>query len=92
MSVQPPAKEIAPNVSQGRGVQWGTMTNLMKRADRQAMRQARMAEVADVNQIMRWSKLDPAHARRMCVADLAYLDDVEARLKAGDSSLEGWER
>ena len=32
------------------------------------------------------------HAKKMCAAEVAYLDDVERRLRDGDPSLAGWER
>jgi hypothetical protein len=32
-----------------------------------------------------------AHAKKVCLLDIAYLDEVERRIQEGDSSLAGWE-
>lgn len=76
--------------------------NLMKRADRDRMRADRMAELEavvagqwprDLDDHLRWCSRpgDPAHTKKMCEAEIAYLDGVQARIEAEDPDLLGWE-
>lgn len=70
-------------------------------ADRQAEIAAVVAGVwpRDINDLFRWGATKTFHdlaeqavyARRMCEAEINYLNGVDARLKAGDADLEGWE-
>ena len=77
------------------------MTNLTKKADREADRAECLAELKaveenrwprDTNDLLRWSRGTAEYAAQMCKSHLEYLDDLERRLASGDPSLEGWER
>jgi len=81
--------------------------NIQKKTDRDRLRRERQDELQaiqngtwprDSDEFHRWNiagkNLSEAvkYARRMCAAELDYLDDLERRLRDGDKSLEGWER
>ena len=64
-----------------------------KQEDRDQIRAERTAEIAAVdacewprciNDSMRWVRGTPEWAKKMCLADVAYIDDLEARLAAGE--------
>lgn len=71
------------------------------RADRQAEIDAVRAGTwpRDINDSMRWgamkvfidAKEHAEYARKMCQAEIDYIDGVDARIKAGDPSVAGWE-
>jgi hypothetical protein len=74
--------------------------NLTRAADRQRYRQDHISELEaiqagtwprDVNDALRWTRMDPEHAARMCRMAVDYVDDLEARIASGDAGLEGFE-
>jgi hypothetical protein len=74
--------------------------NLGKPEDRQRYREDHAAELAavengtwprDINDQMRWvhGRGSPAYAAEMCRRSIAYIDDLEQRIEAGDPDLVG---
>lgn len=78
--------------------------NLMKKADRDRMHEDRKAELdaildgtwpRNLDDQMRWTAPRGTDtidwAKRMCLGDMAYLDNLEQRIAAGAEGLEGYE-
>ncbi len=45
----------------------------------------------DVDDALRWTRMDPEHAARMCRAAVDYIDGLERRIAAGEAGLDGFE-
>ncbi len=74
--------------------------NLMCRADRARYRQDHADELnaieegrwpRDTADVVRWVTRDPKVVARACRDCIAYVDDLEARIAAGEGGLEGFE-
>ena len=76
-------------------------SNLMRKRYRKALREDYESDLQavqdglwprDLHDRMKYSDPSPRFATRMCLAGIAYLDDVERRLQEGDPNIVGWER